>query len=70
MAEGLAEMQRDEETFVGPQEGGTKDRATLGMPAGGCFGCGYVWEVWEAGPLPLSSYVSGRSDFTSWSSHD
>lgn len=35
MAEGLAETQRDEETFVGPQEGGTKDQATLGMPAGG-----------------------------------
>lgn len=40
MAEGLVETHRDEETFVCPQEGGTKDQATLGMPAGGC---GWLW---------------------------
>lgn len=37
MAEGLAEKQRDEKTFVGPTEGSTKDQAAVGVSAGGCW---------------------------------
>lgn len=66
MAEGQAEKQRDEETLVGPQEGGTKDQVARGVPAGGCrwlqvavgiclrATVGHMWEVQKLFHLPLS----------------
>lgn len=73
MAEGLAEKPRNGKTFVGPEEGSTKDQVTLGVSAGTCLKDTRRTRVGGMGSgsvFPFPSTLSGRSDFTSWSSDD